>query len=219
MTALFLLLLFSSFNHPATHQPEPNGLKHFRITTIEKVKGCDCTIIPYGLSEPNKTLTVRDDQQLGVFHFVSGKDCQEIFGKTFSSFRFKGEDLLPLPAKTIDAGHASISVLTGFYKIGDPYVHLHSTSFWLDNETDDVRDDVYLGTDFIINAPNADDVGQLNFSPISGEFKNMQATISFLENTTYYKLREMIVNRNLVVDALRKEKRLKTINLEGIPVR
>lgn len=98
-------------------------------------------------------------------------------------------------------------------------MHLHSTSFWLDNETDDVRDDVYLGTDFIINAPNADDVGQLNFSPISGEFKNMQATISFLENTTYYKLREMIVNRNLVVDALRKEKRLKTINLEGIPVR
>ncbi len=192
----------------------PTGF-HSTAFRIEKLKnGEDCHIISYVPCEYNKTITPRDDRNLGVYYLVSGKDCEKCFAETFSTMKYFGEQFGPLHDKTLDLdSFAHINFFSTHDIIDEGYTKLFRTYFWSDQLTSNIpNDDAYLGTDFIIDSADPDAITQpfqLNYIP--DEYHDIPALKALFESHSYYKLREMLVNRNLIVENLRKEKKLKDI--------
>lgn len=179
---------------------------------IEKVKKLDCTIISYNISEWNKTLTRRDDRQVGTFYYASGKDCQKCFEETFATMKFTGEEFLPVPTKTIDAdSFENISIVTVSTIIASGYTKLFLTSLWGDKFTTDPSDDIYVGTDIIVDSADPDKASPLDISKVYVESKVAKELLETFVARSYFKSRGMIINRNLIIEKLREEKKLKDI--------
>src|SRR5687767_15063830 len=166
---IILALLGVSFPH---YGQDPIGYTSQNIDRsssfrIERVKKLDCTIISYTISEWNKTMTRRDDRQLGTFYYASGKDCQKCFEETFATMKFTGEEFLPVPPQTIDVdSFENISIVTVSTAIASGYTKLFLTSLWGDKFTTDPRDDIYLGTDIIVDSADPNQANTLNLSNV-----------------------------------------------------
>lgn len=72
----------------------------FRVETMKD--GSDCSVVSYVPQEFNRTVTPRDDKNLGVFYFVSGKDCTSVFEATFASMPYHDEAYSLVSANTLD---------------------------------------------------------------------------------------------------------------------
>lgn len=213
---LFLILLLTTTNHlvsqGSTAYWTPPKLQTDSPFRIEMVKGVeDCTIFSYALQEYNRTVTPRDDRDLGVNYFVSGNGCQLCFEDAFSRVKFKDEEFMPIPSKRISFNSKS---RLGFHStnevIAEGHTKLFRSAFWNDSGTpDESRDDVYMGSDYVIYSADPDLISSaFDLSYIKEEFPDIASLKAIFTKDSYYKLRELIVNRNNIVELLRKENKL-----------
>lgn len=218
-TTLFLSVLLSANSHlisqGSTAYWTPPGSQYDSPFRIEMIKGVeDCTIFSYVLQEYNRTITPRDDRQLGVDYFVSGNGCQQCFEDALSRLRFKDEEFMPIPSKRISLNNRSkLRFNTTFEVIAEGHTKLFRSTFWNDVGTpDDFRDDVYLGSDYVIHSADPDQISSaFDLSYIKEEFPDIASLKTIFTKHSYYKLRELIVNRNNIVELLRRENKLNDI--------
>lgn len=200
--------------------PEMIYSKAVRVETLKQ--GGDCTVISYFPIEYNQTATPRDDRNLGVQYFVSGKDCQQLFIETFASFKGRdGEEFFPIPTQTLvlDSFQFINTVMTDEW-VGDGCTKLFLTSFWHDHNTPSLpTDDLYTGSDFFIESADPSSIsGPLDVAVLwqsygdeLNVFEDIPSKLTFIESHSYYKLKEMQVNRNQIVEQLRADGKWKDI--------
>jgi hypothetical protein len=203
--------------------PESVYSTAFRIEVMKN--GDDCTIISYAPQEYNETMTPRDDRQLGVQYLVSGKDCQHHFEETFASLKGRErEDYFPVAGRTLALDSFEyITIVTKDEIIADGCTKVFVTSFWGDHHTsNDFRDDIYLGTDMFVESAGPGQInGPFDFTTIHRSFDDELETfhdipglLSIFNSHDYYKLKEMQVNKNYIVEQLRASDLLKDITPE-----
>lgn len=203
--------------------PEAAYSAAFRIEVMKS--GEDCTIISYVPLEYNETMTPRDDRQLGVQYLVYGKDCQHHFAETFASLTGRdGEEFFPIPEKTLVLDSFEyINIVTTDEIIADGCTKIFVTSFWGDHHTaTDPRDDVYLGTDMFVESADPGQInGPFDFTAIHQSvddelelFSDIPGLLSIFNSHDYYKLKEMQVNKNYIVEQFRASGLLKDITPE-----
>jgi hypothetical protein len=213
---LFILFIAKghllSQNHFRYQIPEAVYSAAYRV---EVLKNRECTVISYTPPEYNETMTPRDDRDFGVQYFVSGKDCNHYFEETFKEFRgWDGENYAPLPTTSLGIdSYLSINTVTTDEIIADGCTKVFFTSFFLDNDPSiEVNKNIFLGTDvFIESADPASIQGPFDLSMISPETEGMSTLLEYLAKNDYYKLREMQVNKRLIVEKLRSDGALKDI--------
>jgi hypothetical protein len=193
--------------------PEAIYSRAYRVEVLKS--GEDCAVISYVPMEYNETITPRDDRNFGAQYMVSGRDCNKLFAQTFDGFKgWEEEDYAPIPSATLVLdSFAFINTTTTDEVIADGCTKVFITSFWSDQGITKERSrNVYLGTDvFIESADPASIEGPFDLSVISPETKDLPAMIDYLSKNDYYKLREMQVNKNLIVEKLRTDGKLKDI--------
>lgn len=203
--------------------PEAAYSTAFRIEVMKS--GEDCTIISYVPLEYNETMTPRDDRDLGMQYLVSGKDCQQHFAETFSSLTGRdGEEFFPIPEKTLVLDSFEyINIVTTDEIIADGCTKIFVTCLWGDHYTaTDPRDDVYLGTDMFVESAGPGQInGPFDFTAIHQTFddelelfNDIPGLLSIFNSHDYYKLKEMQVNKNYIVEQLRASGHLKDITPE-----
>lgn len=225
---LFFAMLASATLSGQTSQdrwviPEAAYSKAFRIEVMKN--GEDCTIISYAPQEYNETVTPRDDRDLGMQYLVSGKDCQRHFVETFSSLTGRdGEEYFPIPEKTLVLDPFEyIHIVTTDEIIADGCTKVFVTSLWSDHHTSsDFSDDIYLGTDMFVESAGPGQInGPFDFTAIHRSFddelelfSDIPGLLSIFNAHDYYKLKEMQVNKNYIVEQLRASGLLKDITPE-----
>lgn len=203
--------------------PESVYSTAFRIEVMKS--GEDCTIISYVPQEYNETMTPRDDRQLGVQYLVSGKDCQHHFAETFATLQGRErEDYFPVADRTLVLDSFEfINIVTKDELIADGCTKIFVTSFWGDHHTaTDPRDDVYLGTDMFAESAGPEQInGPFDLTAIHRSFddelelfNDIPGLLSIFNSHDYYKLKEMQVNKNYIVEMLRADGLLKDITPE-----
>ena len=215
-----LFLVAPLFAQSPNNNSNPAVTEYFIAHQVEEIKGSeDCYIISFTPIHSNKTLTKKDDKQLGVFYYVTGEDCRDVFDKKFLAMRslsgIENESYTLPGTDNIDPQYFSkINTVIRHKEIapGGTYMYL----MWLfgDNHTSDPRDDILLGVDYVIDSNDPDEI---NTSFDMGELEEDLALYPQLQEliatNTYYKLREMIVNEKLIVEGLRHDNALKQIGL------
>lgn len=203
--------------------PESIHSTAFRIEVLKS--GDDCTIISYVPQEYNLTLTPRDDRDLGVQYLVSGKDCDQLFAETFSTFTGREQETYtPIPDKTLVLDSFEyINIITTDEFVGEGCTKVFVTSFWNDHNTPmSPADDRYLGTDMIIESADPTQINgpfdlaaiQESFNDDFELFDDIPVLLTFFNSHDYYKLKEMQVNKNHIVDQLRADGKWKDITPE-----
>jgi hypothetical protein len=166
MKAILLLLgvfvLGDIHSQTATRQGEPQLIEAGQVSRIEKIKGKDCSIFTYTLSESNKTTTVRDDYHLGVFYFVSGKDCMECFSETFQTLQFTGEEFAPIPDRSFKKPIGRIRYHKSYDILTSGNMSIHQIYFWDDRGTQESSDDEFIGADFVIDSRDPEAITDIN---------------------------------------------------------
>lgn len=223
---LFLCSLLVSATHAVSQInnerwviPETVHSTAFRIETLKK--GGDCTVISYVPRAYNQTVTPRDDRNLGVQYLVSGKDCDALFTETFLALGRDHEAYTPIPERTLvldSFKHINIIIRDEF--VGEGCTKVFSTVFWNDHNTPmTFRDDLYMGTDMIIESADPSQIsGPFDLAAIQESFDNnfelfhdVPGLLTFFNSHDYYKLKEMQVNKNHIVEKLRADKKWKDI--------
>lgn len=193
---------------------EPSNSVYSTAFKIEVMKdGSDCSIISYVPQEYNRTLTPRDDKDLGEFYFVSGKDCPDLFAGTFESMPYKGEEYNLVSDRTLDL-HAfkNINIVTITETIGVGSTKLYLTYLSNDRGTDIRKDDISLGMDYVVDSGDPDLIRTpFELSEMKSKFEADPALYDLISNNSYYRLRSMIVLEKLIVEKLRSKKKLKDI--------
>lgn len=203
--------------------PEAVYSTAFKIEVMKN--GGDCTVISYLPQEYNETMTPRDDRNLGVQYLVSGKDCQQLFAETFSTFKGRENEAFAfIPAKTLVLDSFEyIHMVTTDEVVGEGCTKVFVTSLWSDHNTPMSHvDDIYLGTDmFTESADPSQIIGPLDLSSIKLSFEDeldvfsdIPGLLTNIESRSYYKLKEMQVNKNHIVEKLRADGILKDITPE-----
>ena len=194
------------------YQTVPSEM-HTSAFRIEKLKKGDCTIISYALHDQNITITPRDDRHLGVQYLVSGKDCQACFEEEFQKMKFTGERFMPVAANTILIGESDrlpIAIHNDIIAAGE--TELYRTYLFSDNATSVPNDDIYLGSNFVIESTNPEAIKKpFELTSINDEFPDVNRWKDLFATHDYYKLREMQANKNNIVARLRDDRRLKDI--------
>jgi hypothetical protein len=194
--------------------PESIYSTAFRIEVLKS--GDDCTVISYVPQEYNLTLTPRDDRQLGVQYLVSGKDCDQLFTQIFSTFTGRDhESFAPMPDKTLVLdSFENINIVTTDEFVGEGCTKVFVTSFWKDNNTPMSHvDDLYLGSDMIIESADPSQInGSFDLAAIQERFydelevfDDIPRMLAIFNDHNYYKLKEMQVNKNHIVEKLRED--------------
>src|SRR3989337_56024 len=183
---------------------------HSTAWKVETMKdGSDCSIVTYTPREYNRTMTPRDDQDLGTFYFVSGTECAGIFKETFESMRhqYKVEQYAPVADKTLDLdSFQNINTSMVYETIGEGSTKLYLTYLFTDGFTSDPRDDKLLGMDYVVDSGDPDAiVSPLYFGKIKEDLESDPVIFNLITSNNYYKLREMIINEKLIVEKLRVE--------------
>ena len=193
--------------------PEAIYATAYRVEVLKS--GEDCAIVSYALAEYNETLTPRDDRDFGAQYFVSGKDCNKHFVVTINGFRgWENEDFMPIPQTTLMLDtFVSINTVTTDEIIADGCTKVFFTSFWLQSDKPlETSNQVYLGTDVFIESADPSSIhGPFELSMIEPELNDMPALLEYIASHDYYKLREMQVNKRLIVEKLRADGALKDI--------
>lgn len=199
---------------------------HSYAFKIEVLKGGgDCTVISYAPQEYNLTLTPRDDRQLGVQYLVAGKDCDQLFAETFATFTGRDhETYAPMPDKTLVLDSFQyINIVTTDEFVGEGCTKAFVTSFWNDNNTPmSFKDDLYLGSDMFIESADPSQInGSFDLAAIQESFNDnfklfddIPVLLTNFYSHDYYKLKEMQVNKNHIVEKLRADGKWKDITPE-----
>ncbi len=203
--------------------PESIHSTAFKIEVLKS--GDDCSVISYVPLEYNQTLTPRDDKSLGVQYLVSGKDCDQLFVETFSTFKGREhEAFAPIPDKTLvlDSFEYINIIITDEF-VGEGCTKVFVTSFFNDHNTPmSPGDDLYLGSDMIIESADPAqlsapiDISGLkrSFEDESAVFDDIPGLLTYMHDHSYYKLKEMQVNKNHIVEQLRADGKWKAITPE-----
>ena len=211
LTLFFILPIVEIAAQDRIQIPEIIHWNAFRVETMKD--GNDCSVISYVPQEYNRTVTPRDDKYLGVFYFVSGKDCASIFEETFASMPYHGEEFSLASEKTLDLdSFQNIQIAIRNTTIGEGATKLYLIYFHKDQNTTRPNDDIFLGMDYVIDSGDPYRINMpFDLNEIRDELESDPLIYNQINENTYYKLREMIVNENLIVEKLRKIRKLKDI--------
>lgn len=210
LTLCFILPIVDIAAQDWIQIPETIYSTAFGIETMKD--GRDCSVISYVPQEFNRTVTPRDDKNLGVFYFVSGKDCASVFEETFASMSYRGEEYSLASENTLDLdSFQNIQIAIRNTTIGEGTTKLYLIYFHKDQNTTLPNDDIFLGMDYVIDSGDPDMINMPFDLNVVQELEKDPLIYNQIIENTYYKIREKIVNENLIVEKLRSTGKLKDI--------